>query len=258
MSLEYVDLATARAAKGTRMLTSAIVASPWSEAAKGLFTIAGLPALVVARPRGADAAEHTAWAGVDNVPVVIHDGEPPRTNWAAIVGLVARLSQRDDIVPSDVRARAALFGLIDLVAGEGGLGWNARLAMIHASLTSDGARGFALPVATYLAGRYGYSSSVDETRLRERARDQLALLRDELRGRPLFGGETPSVLDAYVAAFLTPLTVIDDTVCPQMIAPLRHAFSAARELLGELVPAELWAVRTRMFERHLALPIRLS
>ena len=34
---EYVDVETARAATGTRIITSALVPSPWSEAAKGLF-----------------------------------------------------------------------------------------------------------------------------------------------------------------------------------------------------------------------------
>ena len=32
--------------------------------------------------------------------------------------------------------------------------------------------------------------------------------------------------------------------------------AAARELLGEYVPQELWAHRALMIERHLPLPIR--
>jgi hypothetical protein len=85
-------------------------------------------------------------------------------------------------------------------------------------------------------------------------RAQLATLRAELRGDS-FGAPA---LDIYAATFLTPLTVIDDTVCPQMIEPVRRAFTAARELLAEHVPAELWAHRARMFERHLPMPIRLA
>ena len=69
--LEYVDLATARAASGTRVVTSALVASPWSEAVKGMFRLALLPALVVAR--GRDANDITTWTGIDNVPVVLHE-----------------------------------------------------------------------------------------------------------------------------------------------------------------------------------------
>lgn len=250
--LEYVDLATARAASGTRIVTAALVASPWSEAVKGMFHVARLPALVVARAR--DAADVTAWTGIDNVPVVLHDAEPPRTNWAAIVGLVARLAP-NTLVPADLRARAELLGWLELVAGEEGIGWNARLAMIRAAHESNGERGFPLPVATYLAQRYGSPAGVD---LRSRVGEQLTLVRERLRRGPYFGGERPSALDIYVATFLTPLSAIDEAACPQMSGTLRRAFASAHELFADLVPDALWAHRTMMFERHLVWPIRLS
>jgi glutathione S-transferase len=248
--LEYVDLATARAARGTRIVASARVASPWSEAVKGMFRVAQLPALVLARER--DANDVTTWTGVDHEPVGLHDAEPPRTNWAAIAGLVARLAP-NTLVPTDLRARAELLGWLELVAGEEGIGWNARLAMIRAAHESNGKRGFPLPVATYLAQRYG-SGAGD---VRARVREQLALVRERLHGGPYFGGERVSALDIYVATFLTPLSMIDDPACPQMSETLRRAFASSRELLADLVPDELWMHRTMMFERHLAWPIRL-
>jgi glutathione S-transferase len=255
MTLEYVDLAAARERRGTRIVTASVVASPWSEAAKGLFVVAGLPAVVV--PRGAVSPEVTAWlGGIDNVPVVLHDDDPPRTSWAPIVGLVARLAP-GVLVPADVGERAQLMGLIDLVAGEGGLGWTSRLAMIHASFASQGERGFAVPVAKYLARRYGFSRELTEQDLIARVRAQLDILGAQLRG-PYFGGDRPSALDVYAATFLTPLTIIDDAVCPQMIEPLRRAFASARDLLADHVPPALWAHRAMMFERHLPLPIRLA
>ncbi|HEY9182976.1 MAG TPA: hypothetical protein VIQ99_07235, partial [Gammaproteobacteria bacterium] len=63
---------------------------------------------------------------------------------------------------------------------------------------------------------------------------------------------------ARVATFLTPLSVIDEASCPQMSGSLRRAFASARELLADLVPDELWAHRTMMFDRHLTWPIRLN
>jgi glutathione S-transferase len=255
MALQYVDLAAARDLRGTRIVTAVAVASPWSEAAKGLFEVAQLPAVVV--PRGPHTPEVTAWlGGIDNVPVVLHDDEPPRTNWAAIVGLVARLAP-NTLVPTDPGARAQLMGHIDLIAGEGGLGWTSRLAMIHASFASEGARGFALPVAKFLAKRYGFSRDLAAADLVDRVRSLLAALGAQLRG-PYFGGTAPSALDVYAATFLTPLTVIDDSVCPQMTEPLRRAFAAARELFADHVPAPLLQHHTMMFERHLPLPIRLT
>jgi len=258
-SLEYVTLAAAKDTTGTRIVSSALVPSPWSEAAKGLFRIAGLSALVVAR--GRDGADVTAWTGVDNVPVVLHGEEPPRTNWAAIVALVARLAAPETIVPSAPKARAEVFGVLEMIAGEEGIGWSSRLAMIQNSFDTNGERGFPLPIATYLAKRYGHSTTTNLATVRARVGDQLGVLRDRLAANAsrsgYFLGSQPSALDVYTATFLTPLTVLDEA-CPQIAPPARQAFTSARELLADLVPEELWAHRRMMFERHLPLPIRLS
>ena len=77
-------------------------------------------------------------------------------------------------------------------------------------------------------------------------------------GAPWFLGERFSALDIYLATFLTPLSQIDEVACPQMNGTLRRAFASAREQLADVVPHELWAHRTMMFERHLEWPIRLS
>ncbi len=255
MTLEYVSLETLRERRGTRIVTPATVASPWSEATKGLFAIAQLPAAVFARMPGTTEVT-AALGGIDNVPVVLHDDEPPRTNWAGIVGLCARLAP-DALIPSDPAARAKMMGLIELIAGEGGLGWTSRLAMIHASFDSQGERGFLLPIAKYLAKRYGFSRDLNATTLRDRVRSQFSVLRAELHG-PYFAGERVSALDVYATCFLIPLATVDDSVCPQMAAPVRKAFAAARDLFAEDVPAELWAHRALMIERHLPLPIKLA
>jgi hypothetical protein len=89
---EYVELAAAKAARGVRMVVTGMVPSPWSQAAKGLFRVAGLPALAVRSNR--EDAEQAAWTRSHNVPVVLHDDDPPRTNWAEIVMLADRLAAR--------------------------------------------------------------------------------------------------------------------------------------------------------------------
>jgi glutathione S-transferase len=258
-AIEYVDVATARKAPGVRIVVSGLVPSPWSEAAKGLFQIAKIPVLAVRRMR--DAAELTAWTGVDNVPVVFHDAEPARTSWAAITTLAARLAGPDVVVPEDVVARAETMGLLHEIAGEDGIGWNARLAMIDASIASEGKRGFPLPVGQYLARRYGYSPDA-AARGRTRIEHQLGALRDRLRaqqalGHGYLGGPQVSALDVYLATFLTPLSEIAPEHCPQLDDRLRRAFGAAHDQLGSLVPDELSAHRTRVFRDHLTWPIAL-
>ena len=258
-TIEYVDVATARSAPGVRIVVSGLVPSPWSEATKGVFRIASIPVLAVRRTR--DGANVTAWTGVDNVPVVFHGAEPTRTNWAAITTLAARLAGPGAVVPDEIAARTEAMGLIHEIAGEDGIGWNARLAMIDASITSEGKRGFPLPVAQYLARRYGYTPQ-DAARSRTRIEHQLHALRDRLRtqqalGHAYLGGPRVSALDVYTATFLTPLSAITAEDCPSLEAPLRRGFGAAHEALGALVPDELWAHRTRVFREHLTWPIAL-
>lgn len=257
MTAQYVDLDTARNAPGTRLVTTPYVPSPWSEAAKGLFAVAGLPVSIAVKPRELDAAVKE-WTGIDNVPIVVHEKEPPRSNWAAVVGFVSRLAGPDVLLPSDPRARAADMGLLDLIAGEDGLGWTARLAMIVASFETNGAKGFPPPVAGFLAKRYGHKRDMTAAALRERMTARLAVLSAELGDRTYFRGDRPTAIDVYAAAFLTPLSDIDENACPQLVPMMRKAFGSAAEMLGDLVPATMWAHRTRMFQHHLAWPIRLS
>jgi glutathione S-transferase len=257
--IEFVDVATARNAPGVRIVVSGIVPSPWSEATKGLFRIANVPVLAVRRMR--DAAEVTAWTGVDNVPVVFHDAEPVRTNWAAITALASRLAGPDVLIPDDVRARAETMGLLHEIAGEDGIGWNARLAMIHATITSGGKRGFPLPVGQYLAQRYCYTpeSAVYSRGRLERQLEALTdrLLAQQTQGHAYLGGAKISALDIYCATFLTPLVPIPPEDCPQLEPVLRSAFGSAHEELGALVPAALVIHRKMILERHLAWPIAL-
>lgn len=251
--MQFVDIETAKTARGVRVVASAVVPSPWSEAAKALFTIARVPFVVVrATPR--DPAIW-AWTHAHNVPVVFHDDEPPRTVWSQIIALVDRLAP-NTVLPAAIDRRVTTMGLIHEIAGEGGLGWNARMLMIHAGITTDGARGFAPPVAKYLAAKYGYAAGGIES-ARARAIEVLGALATRLGDAPYFGGEHPDVLDAYVATFLTPVTHIAEADCPRMAAPVRAAFAVAADELGALVPPALFALRTRMFEHHLPWPIEI-
>lgn len=251
--MQFVDLETAKAARGVRVVSSAVVPSPWSEAAKATLSLAKLPFVVVrAMPRDPAIAE---WTKAHNVPVVFHDDEPPRTVWSQIVALADRLSPAT-VLPADLDSRVATMGLLHEIAGEGGLGWNARMMMIHAGLTTNGERGFTAPVAKYLAAKYGYAADRIAS-AHTRAREVLAALAARLGDAPYFGGEKPDALDAYSATFLTPLTPISEAHCPAMAAPLRAAFGVAAEELRPHVAESLIAHRRRMFDHYLPWPIEL-
>ncbi|MDQ3037881.1 MAG: hypothetical protein M3Y87_36135 [Myxococcota bacterium] len=252
---EIVDLATARASRGVRIVVSALVPSPWSEAAKNVFHLAGVPTKWVRAGRPDEAL--AAWTRAHNVPVVFSNDEPPRSNWADIVDLAARLA-RTPIVPTDAASRVRTFGLLHELAGEDGLGWSGRLLMIDAGLQSDGKRGFSLPVARYLAPKYGHSAE-RVAPARARIHDVLALFDRELASCPsgYLAGAAPGALDVYVATFLAPILGVSEEECPGMRPELRAAFATLRDDPALEVPPSLVAHRSRMYERHLPLPIRL-
>ena len=251
--IDFVPLAEAKVASGTRIVVASNVPSPWSEAAKNLFHLAGLP-FVAVRVKD-DPAGVNAWTGTDNAPVVVHDQEPMRSSWAAIIGLVARLAP-GRVLPLDPTRRAAVMGAVDLLAGESGLGWNVRLTMIHDGLAGDGAGGFPARAAGYLAGRYGYVAE-EAAQLHAKIAAQLAVLERILDGNDYYGGASPDALDVYAASFLTLLTPIEESDCPGFSPPLRAAFHSAAQKIGPLVPAPLRAQRARMFQHHLEWPIQL-
>jgi len=257
-SIQFVDVEAARAARGLRLIVSGVIASPWSEAAKGLFHVKGIPALGVRFRRGND--ELRAWTGAHNVPVVLFDDEPPRTAWADILALAERLGGRASLVPVDPEARVRMYGLLHELASEGGLGWQSRLIMLHGSFTTGGARSFPLPIAEYLAPKYGYTPERAEV-ARGRIRQVLALCDQQLArsraaGHAFMMGEAVGALDIYVAAFLTPPlgTEVD---CPEIRPDLRAGFAYLAAQVAAEVPASLAAHRALMFREHLPWPIRL-
>jgi glutathione S-transferase len=252
-TFSYVDVATAQAARGVRLVVSGAVPSPWSQAAKALFKRIEVPVLAVRFSR--DDPAHHAFARSHNVPVVLHDDEPPRTGWSEIVALAARLGPPGALLPTDITARVEQVGLLHELAGEDGLGWSARLLMIDASL-ADPARGFPPPVARYLAAKYGHTPGCIAA-ARTRIRVLLSALQRRLGDAPYFGGEAPNALDIHTAAFLTPVLPLSETDCPAMAPAPRRAFGVIAEEVGDAVAPELLAHRTRMLERHLGWPIVL-
>jgi glutathione S-transferase len=253
----YVDLDTARQARGLRLLAAASLPSPFTEAAKGLFHFKGLPLLAVRfKPRD---PEQAAWSGTHNAPAVFFDDEPPRTGWAEIIVLAERLGG-PPLLPAATSERARLFGLVHELVGEGGLAWCSRLIMIDGGLTTEGKRGFPLQASRYLAPKYGHTVGCAPA---ARAK-LLALLgfferliaEARAAGRRYLLGDAPSALDIYLATSLTPLAGITAADCPGMRPEILPAFQHLIDEVGPL-PELLREHRALVFERHLVWPIAL-
>jgi glutathione S-transferase len=256
--MRFVEMDEARAAAGLRLVVAAGVPSPWSQAAMGLFDMKGIDYLAVRSSRR-QADELRSWSGSHNVPVVLMDTEPPRTGWAEILALAERLGGRMSLVPKDHETRVRMHGLAHELLGEGGLGWNVRLLMVHASFATGGREGWPPPVAAYLAPKYGYAPE-RAAPARERSVAALDLIGRTLessraQGHDYFLGAEPCALDVYAAAGLAPLAPMPHDVCP-MLAPVRHAFETLDPTVRAAVPDLLLRHRDMMYQRHLPLPVR--
>jgi glutathione S-transferase len=253
MPLHFVDLESARTARGLRLVVTGAIPSPWSEAAKALFHVKQIPFLAVRFRRDHDAL--FAWTGARNVPVVVNDDEPPRTGWAEILALAERLGGAVPLIPEEPEQRIVHHGLIHELAGEAGLAWCSRLVMIHGGLSSNGAVGFPVPIAQYLAPRYGYAAERVPA-ARERIRAVLAVFAKRLDGRPYLMGGRLTALDIYLATFLTPVMGVSEADCPGIHPGVLAAFAHLRDQVGPVPPA-LVDHRAGIFERHLEWPIQI-
>jgi glutathione S-transferase len=212
------------------------------------------------RFRRGDAGQ-LAWTSVRNVPSVLFDDEPPRSGWAEILALAERLGGAVSLVPPRSADRVRLFGLAHELAGENGLGWNARLIMIDGSLQSAGARSFPHAVAQYLAAQYGYAPD-RMAGAHARAREILGLFDGLLAERRAAGhahllGEQLTALDLYLATFLTPFVGVTPEECPAMAPQVRPAFQYLREVIGDDLPAALAEHRRKIYRENLPWPLPL-
>ncbi len=252
--MKFVDVETAKNADGARLVIAAGVPSPWSEAAKSILHVKRIPFVAV---RGSVRDEAIrSWLPGQNFPVLFVDKERPRTGWAEILAFAERFQPEPRLVP-DGDARITMLGLAHEIMGEDGLNWSMRLRSVAASLASEGKEGFPLPVAQYLAGRYGWSEAWAEA-AKGRALAVLETLDSVLakNGGPWFMGANITALDIYSASAMGVLSPLPHEQCP-MSPFARQAFEWMKKDIGEQIPPSLLAHRDRMFSEHLVLPVVL-
>lgn len=257
--LTFATLDEARNARGLRLVVTATVPSPWSEAAKGCFDATGIDYLAVRlTPRDTGTR---AWTGHHNAPVALYDDEPPRTGWADILALAQRLSPNMSLVPTDEEPRIQMFGLAHAILGEGELIWCARLLMIHAGLITDGQRGFPARAARYLAPKYGYPSdpaaaASKADAARARVLSIWAALATRLQDQPRYCcGDRLTALDIYLAVALNVFAPLPEAFCP-MNPDFRRAYESWDPDISSAIPAKALAHRDFIYTHHLVLPVR--
>jgi glutathione S-transferase len=251
---DTVSLSAARDLPGVRLAMLRAIPSPWGQAAKGIFEIKALPFVRAYQgPEDPDGLLRE-WTGQESFPVVAYERERPRAGWAEILLLAERLAPTPALIPADPERRTLLFGLAHEICGEMGLGWCARLLMVHNGLARDPSNDFLVG----FGAKYGYHPAAVAAAPR-RAADVLRQLDACLArsgaagGRYLLGREL-TALDVYWATFSNLLEPLAPEQCP-MPGMFRRMFTATDpEIRAALSPA-LLAHRDFVFAEHLVLPV---
>ena len=145
IKIKHATIAQARALDGLRLVLGAYtIAGPWRESCKRLFDVKGIPytsvrcsnagAADTSFGAGGSFSELLAWTAQSSAPVAIWADERPRASWIDQLNLAERLAPEPRLIPLDFDARVRMFGLINEIAGEHGLGWNKRLFLMDQGL----------------------------------------------------------------------------------------------------------------------------
>lgn len=255
MPFEYIDIETAQSTPGLKMVVVKGVPSPWSESAKGILHVKGIPWKAIYHlPNDPVLAE---WTGHNNAPVLMDEGSRPRTGWAEILLFAEAEAPNVPLLPEDAKNRAELLGLAHEMLGQEGLAWSRRLQVVHLGMQMDGP---AKLRASYIGEKYGYDPQRLEA-VSRRIQTLLSLFSERLRsqkeqGSNYYHGDRLSVLDIYSAATMALFAPLPDTQCALHPAT-RAGFSYLDAQTKEALDPLLLEHRDMIYEQHLELPLKI-
>ena len=251
--MEYLTIEQARERQGLRLVLSRGVPGPWGEAAKALFRLRNVEFTPVAQIAGDVNAALVEWTRHRNAPIALYENEAPRVRWLEILDLAERLGSGPSLVPADRLERMFMVGLINEIAGECGLAWNARLLMFDAGVKAQGPDAAGNP----MYAEYQYDPGEIEAS-KARIEDFLGYLAAHIqaqrdRGSAYLVGAGFSAADVYWAYFSNMLQTLPPEQCP---APdgLRKVWGVLAASIAGYDPV-LIEQRDRIFADHLLLPM---
>jgi glutathione S-transferase len=201
----YIEVEQAIGMRGLRVVLSPGVPGPWSEAAKGILYVKKIPYVRVRQELAGENVPLRNWTAQTTAPVFALDDERPRSLWIDQLYLAERLAPTPPLIPADIDDRLLMFGLSNEICGENGFGWQRRLMLLHATLTSPNAPEQARKPSEFLGKKYGYDAEISEgaparvAAILERLSVQLK--NQQSRGSKFLIGDALSALDIYWATF---------------------------------------------------------
>lgn len=256
--MDYQTVADAKNMPGLRLVLTAGVPAPWSESAKAVFKVKDIPYIPVLQKAAAANEELVAWTGHRNAPTVMYQNEPPGVTWLDILNLAERLQPSPSLVPQDIENRILMTGLMNELAGEGGMLWSTRQLMFRAMVEAMGEEAV---VDSPMFRNYRYNADAAAVAC-DRAiailkRLELQLQRQARNNSRYFIADRLSALDLYWACFSQSLSPLPHEVNP-MPKSLRATWATAVDEMAKsgYTPDQcLFTHRDYIFQEHIGLPL---
>lgn len=252
--MRYVSVAEGRKATGLRLVLTAGVPGPWSEAAKAILKVKGLTYLPVLQEAGGANPELQEWTGQGAAPVLAWNDERPRTESIDILYLAEKLGPTPQLIPDDVAERVQVHGLSREIIGKHGLGWERRLMLLAPMMGND-----STPEGTRRLGeRYDFdaaeAAAAPHNVVRILRHLTALLAAQHAAGRRYFVGSGLTAVDIYWACFSNLFVPLPEDVCP-MPKWLRDGYGTMGPIVSAALDPSLLAHRDFIFAEHIGLPM---
>jgi glutathione S-transferase len=260
VKLKYASIAEARAMSGLRLILGAsAVPGPWREACKGIFHVKKIPYTPVASA-GADGSQRelVEWTAQASAPVAIWNDERPRSTWIEQLFLAERLQPEPALIPANADDRVQMFGTINEIAGENGLGWQRRHILINSTVSNPNADERTRRFWQRFGGKYGFTDAAVAAAPAKTASILKFLSeridRQKAKGSKFFIGDRLSALDIYWATFSAIVQPLPPDLCP-MAANFRDMYTEKNPSVIAAISPTLIEHRDFIYREYLEFPI---
>jgi len=260
VKLKYATIQEAKKMSGLRLILGAsTVPGPWREACKGMFYVKGVPYTPVAST-GQDGSQRelVEWTAQTSAPVAIWNDERPRSTWIEQLYLAERLQPEPPLIPANADDRVLMFGLINEIAGENGLGWQRRHLLIKGNVSNPATDQRTKDFWHRFGGKYLFNEEAAAA-APARVASILKFLAERLdrqkaKGSKFFIGDKLSAADIYWATFAALIRPIPPELCP-MATSFREMYTEKNPLIEAATAPSLMEHRDFIYSEYLELPL---
>ena len=252
--MNYISVEEAVIAPGLRLVLTAGVPGPWGESAKAMLAYKNLDYIPVRQEGGGENAALRDWTGQTSAPVAVYEDLPPVCHWLDLLMLAERLAPQKPLVPLDAADRTAVMGISALIAGVDGFAWHRRLQMLAPMMALDKPPEMIFRMAhKYGWSQQAYAAATSRMRAISAELDKRMAVQ-QAAGSDYLVGNTVTAADFYWANFAGMVKPLGEKNNP-MPEYMRTTYESADEDTLACLTPRLEALRDRMYERHISLPL---